>query len=79
MVQPMKKLYSAQDALRWSIQIAQALSYLHTARPKVIHRDMKLDNVLLTDSDLSKAEAKLGDFGLARLMVKKAPASMQSL
>lgn len=62
-------LYTEADALRWSLEIARALQYLHTAKPKVIHRDLKLDNVLLTDKKTSRASAKLADFGLAKLMV----------
>ena len=31
-------MYRTQDALRWSMQVAQALRYLHEANPRVIHR-----------------------------------------
>ncbi|CAG9313281.1 unnamed protein product [Blepharisma stoltei] len=40
-------------------QLIQALRYLHTH--KVIHRDIKLGNLFITD----QMELKLGDFGLA--------------
>lgn len=40
-------------------QIVQALKYLHMN--KIIHRDLKLGNLFLSD----KMELKLGDFGLA--------------
>lgn len=36
---------NALQALRWLMQLADALAYLHSAIPKVIHRDLKLDNV----------------------------------
>lgn len=67
MVSPFKRLYSDADALRWSLQIAQALQYLHESVPVVIHRDLKLENVMLTLEEPSAAEARLADFGLARL------------
>jgi serine/threonine protein kinase len=66
---PRKKLYCNADALRWCIDLAEALLYLHTRMPKIIHRDLKLDNVLLTDANLAVSSAKLTDFGLAKLLV----------
>ncbi|PRW56224.1 Dual specificity kinase shkE [Chlorella sorokiniana] len=68
MVNPFRKLYSDADALRWALQVARALQYLHESRPAVIHRDLKLDNIMLLDADVSATDAKLADFGLARLM-----------
>lgn len=68
MMEPMRSLYSTEDAMRWSLNIAQALSYLHSRAPVVMHRDLKLENILLTDRQVSRATAKLADFGLAKLM-----------
>jgi serine/threonine protein kinase len=45
-----------------TLHIAEALSYLHSLRPKVIHRDLKSKNVLLN----MHLEAKLSDFGISR-------------
>jgi serine/threonine protein kinase len=67
MIDPFAKLYSDADALRWSIQIASAVDYMHTANPKVVHRDLKLDNCLLTSKRWTQADCKLADFGLAKL------------
>jgi hypothetical protein len=36
------KAYSASDALEWTLQIAEALTYLHEGRRHVVHRDLKL-------------------------------------
>ncbi|PNW73467.1 hypothetical protein CHLRE_14g632860v5 [Chlamydomonas reinhardtii] len=57
--------YSRLDALRWLTHIAAACAYLHeTCRPMVIHRDLKLENVLLTGGPVDGRVAKITDFGL---------------
>ena len=48
--------------LKWICQVSEALNYLHSLNPPIVHRDLKADNVLLTDTE----DLKLGDFGLAR-------------
>ncbi|XP_070020085.1 serine/threonine-protein kinase WNK8-like [Nicotiana tabacum] len=50
----------------WSRQILEGLSFLHGQNPKIIHRDIKCDNIFVHGGG---KEVKLGDFGLAvRLM-----------
>ncbi|KAH7431968.1 hypothetical protein KP509_07G001500 [Ceratopteris richardii] len=50
-----------------ALGIAQGISYLHNeARERVIHLDIKPQNVLLDDS----FEAKVADFGLSRILKK---------
>ncbi|POO02928.1 GPCR kinase [Trema orientale] len=51
-----------------AVGVAQGLYYLHhDCHPPVIHRDIKSNNILL-DANL---EARIADFGLARMMVHK--------
>ncbi|XP_059295332.1 serine/threonine-protein kinase WNK8-like [Lycium ferocissimum] len=50
----------------WGRQILEGLRFLHSQSPKIIHRDIKCDNVFV---DSGGKQVKLGDFGLAiRLM-----------
>ncbi|XP_065873621.1 MDIS1-interacting receptor like kinase 1 [Euphorbia lathyris] len=51
-----------------AVGVAQGLAYLHhDCHPSVIHRDIKSNNILL-DANL---EARIADFGLARMMIRK--------
>ncbi|KAJ8749059.1 hypothetical protein K2173_013666 [Erythroxylum novogranatense] len=51
-----------------ALGVAQGLAYLHhDCHPRVIHRDIKSNNILL-DGNL---EARIADFGLARMMIRK--------
>ena len=50
------------DKVKIALNIAQALAYLHSLEPNMLHRDLKSRNVLLT----SQLDAKLTDFGVSR-------------
>ena len=54
-----RKTLSEIEVQCYIIQLIQGLQYLHSH--KIIHRDLKLGNLFLTD----KMELKIGDFGLA--------------
>ena len=56
--------YSETDASLIITQILKAVEYLHSK--KVVHRDIKLENILMSDRS-PKATVKLIDFGLSRL------------
>lgn len=51
-----------QDALRWTIQMARVLDYLHSQNPPIIYRDLKPGNVILGPD----GTIKFIDFGVAR-------------
>jgi serine/threonine protein kinase len=54
--------FPQQDVLRWGDQLCDALDYLHTQDPQIIHRDIKPQNLKLT----ARGQAVLLDFGLAK-------------
>lgn len=53
---------SQDKVIRWGIQLAAALDYLHKQSPPIIYRDMKPSNIMLQPD----GELKLIDFGIAR-------------
>lgn len=55
-----KEHFRERTVLRWSVQLFQALEYLHGLL--LIHRDVKTANLFLTKSGV----LKLGDFGVAK-------------
>jgi serine/threonine protein kinase len=48
------------------IEILEGLNYLHSQKPPVIHRDLKLTNILITDGQ-NGSFVKICDFGLATI------------
>lgn len=50
------------DVMRWGDQLCDALDYLHTQDPQIIHRDIKPQNLKLT----ARGQVVLLDFGLAK-------------
>lgn|SRR5574341_491041 len=50
------------EVLRWADQLCDALDYLHTQDPQIIHRDIKPQNLKLTQ----RGQVVLLDFGLAK-------------
>jgi len=57
-----KRKISLFHLMRIGKEVALGMNWLHNAKPQIIHRDLKLTNVLL-DTDLT---AKICDFGLSQ-------------
>ena len=58
----------AELAKKWFKSIVEALSYLRTQR--IIHRDIKLANILLTSRNSESAQVKICDFGFSKNLGK---------
>ena len=54
--------FPQEEVLRWGDQLCDALDYLHTQDPQIIHRDIKPQNLKLTE----RGQIVLLDFGLAK-------------
>src|SRR5438132_11154980 len=54
--------FPQDEVARWADQLCDALDYLHTQDPQIIHRDIKPQNLKLT----SRGQIVLLDFGLAK-------------
>ena len=60
-----KENFVLPDKIYVLSQVAQALSYLHSRSPLLVHHDLSPNNVLLNEVSL---QAKVTDFGMTRAM-----------
>eukprot|EP00798_Chlamydomonas_sp_ICE-L_P012533 gene12533-15749_t len=64
-----KQIYTSQTALTWMLNVAEGMQYLHSVtetKPMIIHRDLKLENIMLGFDGTSSC--KLVDFGLHKVI-----------
>ncbi|GMI77704.1 BLUE LIGHT-DEPENDENT H+-ATPASE PHOSPHORYLATION [Hibiscus trionum] len=54
-------------ALRFALDIARGMNYLHENKPPIIHRDLEPSNILRDDS----GHLKVADFGFSKLLTVK--------
>jgi len=67
-----KPALSKRRSVRYAVQLAQGMNYLHTCKPPIMHRDLKPANLLVDFS----GTLKVSDFGLAKL--RPAPSARAS-
>src|SRR5262245_14932464 len=68
-------VFVSSQVLRWADQLLDALEYLHSQKPPIIHRDIKPQNLKLTP----RGEVILLDFGLAKGIVTHQSQASQSI
>ena len=56
----LKQYLPESDILSWFVQIALGLQYIH--KKKILHRDLKTQNIFVTSTKL----IKIGDFGISK-------------
>jgi len=64
-----RKTFSEKDAAKIMEQLFSALAYLH--EKGIVHRDLKLENLLLVKENDSDLAIKLADFGLSKVYANK--------
>ena len=63
-VQRQNELLSEETVLGWASQLLDAIEYMHTQDPPVVHRDIKPGNIKVTP----RGTVKLVDFGLVKVL-----------
>ena len=57
------------ELMEWFVQLAEGLAHVHSMR--VLHRDLKPENIFVG----ADGEAKIGDFGISRILQARAMAA----
>ncbi len=58
-----KGVYTSGEALGWMMDVAAGMQYLHSAaegKPMIIHRDLKLENIMLANKADGTGKALAG-------------------
>jgi predicted Ser/Thr protein kinase len=62
MLDTTQRPFSEPLVIQWTVQLCDVLGYLHSQTPKIIFRDLKPDNIMVTTDN----QVKLIDFGIVR-------------
>ena len=60
------KVFGIEEAMNIFNQILRGVDLIH--RSKIVHRDLKLENIFVKKTEKQGLVCKIGDFGLARFV-----------
>lgn len=60
------RVFAIDEAFNIFNQILRGVDVIH--RNKIVHRDLKLENIFVKKTDKQGLVCKIGDFGLARFL-----------
>ena len=61
-------VYTYVQGIQWCLQIARGLECLHSATPTIVHRDVKLENMLLAGARSRLVQAVFGLMKLSKVL-----------
>lgn len=68
--------FSVEKTLRIALQVCDALAVAHDGPEGVVHRDLKLENIMLTRDRAGNEIAKVLDFGIAKVAEREVDARL---
>lgn len=63
------------EILQIFVDVCEGVAYMHNSRPPLLHRDLKVENIL----QASPTSFKLCDFGSATTVATRPPSNMQEI
>ena len=57
-----KESFTETEIMNWFVQMCLSLDHIH--KKKILHRDLKAQNIFLTKDNI----IKLGDFGISKVL-----------
>jgi aminoglycoside phosphotransferase (APT) family kinase protein len=71
--------FSAERAIRLGLQVCDALMAAHEGPEPVVHRDLKLENLMLTKDRSGGEMVKVLDFGIAKIAEREADSRLTTV
>ncbi len=71
--------FPLERVLRLAIQVCEALIVAHEGPEQVVHRDLKLENLMLTKDRAGAEVVKVLDFGIAKIAEREADSRLTSV